>query len=123
MLPMDNNAVKHSEVRIRIGLNEEKKPVSIEWEAEDQPEGKHFQPCKAFLLSLFDGGTKETLRMDLWTQDTQVVEMDRMMYHTIRGLADTYFKATNNRDMAVAMQQFAQYFGEKTEIIPPLPKP
>lgn len=119
---MENKAVTQSEIRIRIGLNEEKWPVSIDWEAEDQPGGKRPKACKAFLLSLFDGDTKETLRMDLWTQETQVMEMDRMMYHTIRGLADTYFKATNNREMAVAMQQFAQYFGEKTEIIPPLPK-
>jgi len=119
---MDNTPVKHSEIRFRIGLNEQNWPVSLEWEAEGQPGGKHLQPCKAFLMSVFDGGTKETLRIDLWTHDTQVMEMDRLMYQTIRGLADTYFKATNNRDMAVALQQFAQYFGEKTEIIPPLPK-
>lgn len=120
---MSNKAVKHSEIRLRIGLNEENLPVTLEWEAEGQPGGKHLQPCKALLISIFDGSTKETLRIDLWTQDTQVMEMDRMMYQTIRGLGDSYFKATNNRDMAIALQQFAQYFGERTEIIPPLPKP
>jgi len=119
---MDHEAVSHSEVKIRIGLNEKKWPVSIEWEAEDQPGGKRPQACKAFLLSLFDREYKETLRMDLWTKEMQVMEMDRMVFHTLRGLADTYFKATNNKEMAVAMQQFAQFFGEKTEIIPPAKK-
>lgn len=120
---MDNEAVTQSEVKIVIGLNDKKWPVSIDWEAEDQPGGKQPQPCKAFLLSIFDKEHKETLRMDLWTQEMQVMEMDRMMFHTLRGLAETYFRATNNKEMAGAMQQFAQYFGEKTSIIPPDTKP
>lgn len=118
---MDNTPVSHSEIRIRVGLNENKWPVTIEWEAPNNQGEKGLQPCKAMALSLFDGDTKETLRIDLWTTEMQVMEMDRMVYHTIRGLADTYFKATSNKEMTVAMQQFAQYFGEKTEIIPPLP--
>lgn len=120
---MDNEIVDFSEVRLRIGLNEQKWPVSIEWEAEGQSGGKALQPCKAFVLSIFDGDSKETLRMDLWTPEMQVMEMDRLVFHTIRGMADTYFKATNNKEMASALQQFAQYFGEKTEIIPPLSAP
>lgn len=115
---MDKKPVSHSDIRIRVGLDEKKWPASIEWEAQGQ-EG--LQPSKAMLLSLFDGSTKETLRMDLWTHEMQIMEMDRMMYHTLRGLADTYYKSTNNKELSVAMQQFAQYFGEKTGIIPPLP--
>jgi hypothetical protein len=48
----------------------------------------------------------------------QVLEMDRMVYQTIRALADTYFKATQNTELANQMQQFAQFFGEQVEIIP-----
>ena len=117
---MDNTPVSHSEIRLRVGLNEQKWPVTIEWQADNQPGQQGLQPCKAMTLSLFDSDTKETLRIDLWTPEMQVMEMDRMVYHTIRGLADTYFKATSNKEMASAMQQFAQYFGEKTEIIPPM---
>jgi hypothetical protein len=40
------------------------------------------------------------------------------MYQTLRGLADTYYRATQNRELATDMQQFVQYFGEKTEILP-----
>ena len=119
---MDHEAVNFADINIRIGFNKDKLPVSIDWEAEDQPGGKRPEPCKAFLLSLFDREHRETLRMDLWTHEMQVIEMDRMMFHTLRGLAETYFKATQNQELAVAMQQFAQFFGEKTEIIPPATK-
>jgi hypothetical protein len=43
--------------------------------------------------------------------------MDRFFFQTLRGMADTYFKATQNRELAVDMQRFVQYFGEKTEIL------
>jgi gliding motility-associated protein GldC len=69
------------------------------------------------LLSLFDAENKETMKIDLWTLDMQVVEMDHLVFNTLRGLADTYFKATQNQALAVDFQRFVQYFGEKTEII------
>ncbi|HMX84190.1 MAG TPA: gliding motility protein GldC, partial [Saprospiraceae bacterium] len=68
--------------------------------------------------SLFDSKVKDTLKIDLWTNELQVVEMDRFMFQTLRGLADTYMKATNNHKLANEMQQFVTYFGEQTEIIP-----
>ena len=48
----------------------------------------------------------------------QVQEMDRFFYQTLRGLADTYLRATRNDPMAKAMEDFAQFFGEKAGIIP-----
>ncbi len=69
------------------------------------------------LLALFDKDTKDTLKLDLWTKDFQTNEMDRLMYHTLRTLADTYYKATKNQTLANQMQQFAQFFGEETEIL------
>ena len=48
----------------------------------------------------------------------QVIEMDRFFFQTLRAMSDTYFKATQNKELAADMQRFVQYFGEKTEIIP-----
>jgi hypothetical protein len=48
-----------------------------------------------------------------------VDEMDRMVFHTLKSLADTYIRATNNKQMAEQMQHFAHYFGEKTGILKP----
>jgi hypothetical protein len=47
-----------------------------------------------------------------------VAEMDRFMFQTLKSLAGTYFKATNNAELASAFQSFVHYFGENTEIIP-----
>ncbi|RMF32114.1 MAG: gliding motility protein GldC [Bacteroidetes bacterium] len=108
--------MKTSDITIRIGLDKDKRPVDIRWKSSDgQPE---FQPCKAMLLSLFDRNSLDTLKIDLWTTDMQVMEMDRFFYQTLRALADTYYKATQNAQLATDMQRFVHYFGEKTGILP-----
>ena len=116
---MDKDKVtQESEIKIKVGLNEEKVPVAMHWQADDNPEYQAPQACKAMILALFDEKNKDTLRIDLWTKDMQVVEMDRFFFQTMRAMADTYFKATQNAELATEMQRFVQYFGEKTEIIP-----
>ena len=108
---------KSSEIKIRVGLDENNVPVQMDWLAEDGQNNK-WQKAEAMLLSLFDPQTLDTLKIDLWTTQMQVGQMDRMMYQTLRGLAETYFRATQNRELASEMQQFVQYFGEKTEVLP-----
>lgn len=114
----DKTVVKESTIQINIGLNAENIPIAMDWFSTDNPDKIDVAPCKAMLLSLFDSDHKDTLKIDLWTNEMQVQEMDRFMFQTLRGLADTYFKATQNKDLAVDMQKFVQYFGEKTELIP-----
>lgn len=115
---MNDTPTPHqSQIRINVGLDENRVPVHIEWEADDQP-GQGPQACKAIMLSLFERRTKETLRIDLWTQDMQVGEMDRLIFHTLRSMADTYLRASNNVELARHFQAFAHHFGEQTGIIP-----
>lgn len=110
--------VKKSRITIDVGLDQQNMPVEMSWTASDSPTGKRPQEAKAMLLSLFDVKTKETLKIDLWTREMQVLEMDRMFYQTLRGLADTYFRATQNKELANQMQQFVFYFGQVTGAIP-----
>jgi gliding motility-associated protein GldC len=106
-----------SDITIKIGLDEENVPAEILWKSED---GKNvFEPCKAMLLALFDEDKLDTIKLDLWTKNMQVDEMDRFMFQTLRGLADTYFKATQNAELANQFQQFVMYFGQKTGLIEP----
>ena len=110
--------VKTSEITIRVGLNSERVPMRIEWSASDMhPEGV-FEECKAMAVALFDKNQRDTLRIDLWTKELQVMEMDRFTFQLLRTLSQTYLRATQNKEMAEAMARFAQYFGEKTEIVP-----
>jgi len=112
------SVVKNSEIKINVGLDAQKVPVEMKWTAPDGADGGGEREVKAMLLSLFDKEYKDTYKIDLWTNEMQVVEMDRFFYQTLRAMADTYYKATQNKDLAVDMQRFVQYFGEETEIIP-----
>ena len=111
---MSKPVVKKSLIEIEIGLNEDKMPETIQWRSDDNPNGKDFTECKAISLALFDKDYKDTLKIDLWTTEMQVIEMDRFMYQTLRSLADTYFRATNNQQLANDMQLFVDYFGKQT---------
>lgn len=115
---MADQIVQEFEIKLKVGLDKERMPINIEWQAENNPNGADTQECKGMLLSVFDKETKDTLKIDLWTKDMQVVEMDRFVFQTLRSLADTYHKATQNTALANEMQRFVDYFGERTEIIP-----
>jgi len=108
---------KSSDITIRVGLNAENVPVKIEWSASDRNDGQ-LEECKAMAVALFDKEHRDTLRIDLWTKEMQVVEMDRFVYQTLRSLSQTYLRATQNKELAEDMAKFAHYFGEKTEIVP-----
>lgn len=109
--------VKSSDITIRVGLNAEHVPVKIEWGASDRNNGR-MDECKAMAVALFDKEHRDTLRIDLWTKEMQVIEMDRFVYQVLRSLGQTYLRATQNKDLAEDIAKFAHYFGEKTEIVP-----
>lgn len=107
---------KRSTITVEVGLDKDKMPIELKWRASDSKGPS--DPCKGMLLSIFNEQSKETMKIDLWTKEMQVVEMDRFMYQTLRGLADTYFKATGNKELANQMQQFTYFFGQATGAIP-----
>ncbi len=106
---------KRSKVIIQVGLDDGNVPSEILWKSED---GKNdFEPCKGMLLSLFDEEKLDTIKLDLWTKNMQVHEMDRFMFQTLRGMADTYYKATQNTELSNHFQSFIHFFGQSTGII------
>lgn len=108
--------MKKSTIEIEVGLDDQNMPEKISWTAVDKGERKVTE-AKAMVLALFDENTKDTFRLDLWTKEMQVIEMDRFMYHTLKSLCNTYENSTRNTRMASAMKQFVQFFGEETEIL------
>lgn len=112
-----NEVVKSSDITLRVGLNAEQVPIRIEWGASDRNNGE-LEECKAMAIALFDKEHRDTLRIDLWTKEMQVLEMDRFMYQTLRSLSQTYLKATQNKELAEDIAKFAHYFGQQTEIVP-----
>jgi gliding motility-associated protein GldC len=108
---------KSSNITVKVGLSSDKIPVKIEWMADDDPSDTGWTEIKAMMISLFDLDTRDTLRIDLWTKEMRVDEMDRFMFQTLRAMADTYHRATQNAELANEMQHFVDYFGKKTGII------
>ncbi len=105
-----------NQILLAVTLDEHKVPAQIHWKADDGPNAGTLQEVKAFLLSLYDGNGGDTLKIDLWTKEMQIHEMDRMIYFTLKGLSETYLKATNNKELATDIRRFGDYFAEKTQL-------
>ena len=108
-------AVAHeSEIKITVGLDENKVPEKLTWTAQDG--GITNEEAKAFLLSVWDGKAKESLRIDLWTKDMPVDEMKVFFHQTLVAMTDTFYRATQDTKMTETMRDFTDYFAEKLEL-------
>ena len=108
-------AVKHtSEIRLKVGLDENRVPEELNWSAEDG--GIENEEAKAMLLSVWDSKNKESLKIDLWTKDMPVDEMKLFFHQTLVTLSDTFMRATQDEKMTATMKDFCEYFAEKLEL-------
>lgn len=108
--------MKTSEINFAVTLDEKRHPDKITWKADDSGiQGE--KECKALLLSVWDKGEACTLRIDLWTKEMMVEEMQHLVYETIRSLGETYLRATNDRKSAEELQQFAAKFGKMAGVL------
>lgn len=102
-----------SAIHLDVKLDENKIPSNIIWSAPDNsPENT--RTAKAFLLSLWDGADKTALRIDLWTQDMMIDEMEDFFYQTLMTMADTYQRATRHDDLAMEIKAFAKSLYQKS---------
>ncbi|MFT6064263.1 MAG: gliding motility-associated protein GldC [Paraglaciecola sp.] len=108
-------AVKHnSEVKFKIGLDENKVPEEISWTAIEG--GIDNEPSKAVMISVWDHKKKDTLRMDLWTKEMPVDEMKQFYHQTLVSMAESFERATDDAKMGATMKDFCAYFAEKLEL-------
>lgn len=101
--------MKQSTITIDVTLDTDKLPEGIHWQASGSTADTK-QRAKAMLLGLWDGADKSALRIDLWTKDMMVDEMGDFFYQTLVGMADTYQRATGNKELVGEMKRFAQDF-------------
>lgn len=104
----------HSQITLRVGLDDNRVPEELSWSAEDG--GIVNQEAKAMLLSVWDSKHKESLKIDLWTKDMPVDEMKIFFHQTLLALSDTFMKATQDEKMTATMKDFCDYFAEKLEL-------
>lgn len=104
-----------SEIKFTVALDENKIPEKLSWDAQDG--GITNEETKAFLISVWDGKKKETLKMDLWTKDMPLEEMKHFFHQTLLSMSDTFYRATNDEKMTATMRDFCDYFAEKLELL------
>ena len=105
---------KESKIEISINLDENKIPEKIFWSADDANIKK--QQTKATFISVWDDKKKESLRIDLWTEDMPLDEMKLFFFQIFSGMAQTYRRATQDEKMTQTILDFTDYFAEKNDI-------
>ncbi len=109
--------MKEVEIKLKVTLDDTNVPQSIDWVSDDPPSKGSPAGAKGFFLSLFDEKSLETLKIDLWTSKLEIGEMNRLCYYSLKGMADSYFNATKDKDHSNDLARFAQYFGEETGVL------
>ena len=101
-----------SSISIEIALDDTKVPQQIQWTASDSS-ADMMQDAKSMMVAFWDGADKSALRIDLWTKDMMVDEMADFYYQTMMGMADTFQRATQQKELVEDMKNFAKMFYKK----------
>ena len=106
--------MKKSKITFEITLDENKVPEKIKWSAPDG--GVNNEDSKATFISVWNQKKQETLKIDLWTKDMPVDQMNVFIHQTLVSMSETFFKATQNEKIYDAFKQFCDYFSEKLNL-------
>ncbi len=101
-----------STISIDVNLDDQKIPHQIMWSA-TQSSSEEKQEAKAMMISFWDGKEKAALRIDLWTKEMMVDEMADFYYQTMMTMADTFERATHQKELVGEMKDFAKGFYAK----------
>ena len=99
-----------AEIKLTVDLDRDNVPTAIAWEAsEAQSDGPTV--CQSMMLSLWDSEHRTMAAIDLWAKDTTVDDMNLFFYQAFHQMAETYQRATQNRDLAKLIHEFGERFG------------
>ena len=113
---MEDKIVKTSEISIKIGLNENKLPLQMNWSANDGNVDN--AEAKAMFLSLWDPKENNTMKIDLWTKDLTVDEMKQFFHQTLLTMADTFESATGEKNITEDLRDYCYHFADKMNLLP-----
>ncbi|MDQ6757876.1 MAG: gliding motility protein GldC [Bacteroidota bacterium] len=104
--------MNQSSIKIDVLLNPDKVPQQITWSATDS-NADMVQKAKAMCIAFWDPADKTALRIDLWTKDMMVDEMADFFYQMFSTMADTYERATKQKELSADIKNFAKDFYKK----------
>tara|TARA_R100000951_G_C2620263_1_gene174226 strand:+ start:267 stop:617 length:351 start_codon:yes stop_codon:yes gene_type:complete len=112
----EDKITKTSTISINVGTNENNVPVRMLWSAEDGNIDK--AETAAMLLSLWDPKAKNTMKIDLWTKDLSIEEMKQFFHQTLLTMADTFEKATGEKNISEDLRDYCYHFADKMDVLP-----
>lgn len=104
--------MKASTITIDVALGPDRIPEEITWKATEST-AEEARKAKALLLSFWDGSDKAALRMDLWTKEMRVDEMADFYFQTLMTMADSFERATHQKELVEDLKKFAASFYRK----------
>ena len=110
--------LKKSKIEIEVTTNENNLPEKIEWSAKEG--GVDFADAEAMILSFWDNKANAAMRIDLWTKEFSVDDMKKFMHQTLLTMADSFEKATGEKNISEDLRDYCHHFAEKMGILPPL---
>ena len=113
---MEKPIVKTSVIQIEVGLNENKIPELIKWQATDSDVDGQVE-ASTFNFSAWDGQKKEAVSIHLWTTKMTVEEMNFYVFQHLMTLADSYSRASGNKVELELIKNFALEFGKRNNVI------
>ena len=105
---------RKTQITLTVTLDENHTPEAMEWSAPDG--GIKQQAMEAFFLSTCDKETQESARIDLWSKEMPVDQMQVFVHQTLVGIRASYLRATDDGQMAEAMQQFCDFFASERNL-------
>lgn len=113
---MSNEIVKQSKILIEVGLDANKNPVHISWNATDSGLD-NAREVKALMLSLWDKKENNSMRIDLWNKEMMVNEMQTFIYQSLISMAELLQRSTGDEELCENMKDFAAYFARKAGLV------
>lgn len=108
---------KKSQINIEITTNENNIPKQITWKAEDG--GVEQAEAKAMILSLWDKKEENAMRIDLWNDQMSVDEMKKFFHQTLLTMADSFERATGEKNITEDLRDYCFHFADKMGISSP----
>jgi gliding motility-associated protein GldC len=110
--------MKKSTITFEVELDEKNIPAKILWDATDKP-SEGMTETKSLSIAVWDEKQKNTLRIDLWTQDMPILEMKRFHIDSLGGIAQTVLTSTGDEHMAgeinALCERLVKYLKEKKD--------
>lgn len=91
--------MKKSNITIEVTLDESNVPEQIKWNADDSPSTIP-QDSKAISLSVWDSDKRDTLNLNIWTKEMDVMEMKQFYVNLLGSASNTVLNATGDEFMS-----------------------